>query len=74
MNKSNTQSKQLVGFFPSFSNLAETGRAVMIAKRYKELGGNVETPKQEIPTIGWHAHLLDPDGNIIGLFQELPKE
>ena len=31
--------EQLVGFFPSFSNLAETGRAVIIAKRYKELGG-----------------------------------
>lgn len=33
--------KKLVGFFPSFSNLAETGRAVLIAKHYKELGGNV---------------------------------
>jgi len=31
--------KPLVGFFPAFFNLAETGRAVLIAKRYKELGG-----------------------------------
>ncbi len=30
----------LVGFFPLFYNLAETGRAVSIAKRYIELGGN----------------------------------
>lgn len=41
MSKSYPQLEQLVGFFPSFSNLAETGRAVMIAKRYKELGGRV---------------------------------
>jgi len=31
----------LVGFFPLFYNLAETGRAVLIAKRYVELGGKV---------------------------------
>ena len=31
--------KPLIGFFPLFYNLAETGRAVLIAKRYKELGG-----------------------------------
>jgi UDP-N-acetylglucosamine:LPS N-acetylglucosamine transferase len=29
----------LVGFFPSFCNLAETGRAVMIAKQFRDLGG-----------------------------------
>jgi len=40
MNKQPSKNNQLVGFFPPFSNLAETGRAVMIAKRYKELGGN----------------------------------
>lgn len=33
--------KPLVGFFPLSYNLAETGRAVMIAKRYKELGGDI---------------------------------
>jgi UDP:flavonoid glycosyltransferase YjiC (YdhE family) len=41
MNKNQTKSKKLVGFFPSFLNLAETGRAVVIAKRFRELGGNV---------------------------------
>ena len=29
----------LIGFFPLFYNLAETGRAVLIAKRYLEQGG-----------------------------------
>ena len=31
--------KPLIGFFPLFYNLAESGIAVLIAKRYKELGG-----------------------------------
>jgi len=43
-------------------------------EKVKDLGGRVEVSKKEIPTIGWYAHLLDPDGNIIGLFQELPKK
>ena len=33
--------KPYVGFFPLSFNLAETGRAIMIAKRYKKLGGKV---------------------------------
>ena len=40
MSKSKTQGeKPLVGFFPLFYNLAETGRAVLVAKRYEALGG-----------------------------------
>ncbi len=31
--------KPVVGFFPLFYNLAETGRAILVAKRYMELGG-----------------------------------
>lgn len=34
-----SDSLPLVGFFPLFYNLAETGRAVLVAKRYIELGG-----------------------------------
>ena len=37
--KSSKNKKPLIGFFPLFYNLAETGRAVIIAKRYIELGG-----------------------------------
>jgi len=33
--------KSLVGFFPLFFNISETGRAVLVAKRYQELGGKV---------------------------------
>ncbi len=37
----NYNKKPLVGFFPLFYNLAETGRAILVAKRYIELGGEV---------------------------------
>jgi UDP:flavonoid glycosyltransferase YjiC (YdhE family) len=37
--KSSSNKKPLIGFFPLFYNLAESGRAVIIAKRYKEFGG-----------------------------------
>lgn len=37
--KSSSNKKPLVGFFPLFYNFGETCRAVLIAKRYKELGG-----------------------------------
>ncbi len=37
--------------------------------RSKGLGGEVAVPKTEIPTVGWFAHLTDPDGNVVGLFQ-----
>jgi len=40
MNKAdNLDEKLLVGFFPLFFNLAETGRAILVARRYMELGG-----------------------------------
>jgi len=38
-------------------------------QRAKDLGGDVAVPKTEIPTMGWYAHLKDPDGNVVGLFQ-----
>jgi predicted enzyme related to lactoylglutathione lyase len=40
----------------------------------KKLGGGVAVPKTEIPTIGWFAHLTDPDGNTLGIFQPLPGQ
>ena len=38
------------------------------------LGGSVAIPKTEIPTLGWFAHVKDPDGNIVGLFQGMEQE
>jgi len=39
MKNRNTNNKPLIGFFPLFYNLAETGHGVLIAKRYMEMGG-----------------------------------
>ena len=41
MKTKNSNDKPLVGFFPLFYNLSETGRAVLVAKKFEELGGNV---------------------------------
>lgn len=39
-------------------------------QRAPQLGGKVAAPKTQIdPKIGWFAHLTDPDGNTVGLFQ-----
>ncbi len=39
--KSNSSSEKIIGFFPLFYNLAETGRAVLIAKEVQKLGYNI---------------------------------
>ena len=43
-------------------------------EKTKELGGEVAVPKTEIPTMGWFAHLTDPDGNLVGLYQIQKQE
>lgn len=35
------------------------------------LGAQVIIPKTEIPQMGWFAWFADPDGNVIGLWQNL---
>lgn len=42
-------------------------------KKAKALGGGVAVPKTEIPGMGWFAHVTDPDGNVVGLFQGRKK-
>ena len=43
-------------------------------QKVEGLGGAVHKAKTEIPEIGWYAVVKDPDGNLLGLFQERPKE
>lgn len=43
-------------------------------EKAKKLGGAVVVKKTEIPTVGWYAHLTDPDGNIVGLLEEVKKD
>ncbi|MFB3879687.1 MAG: VOC family protein [Armatimonadota bacterium] len=43
------------------------------AERAKQLGGQVVMPKSPVPGMGWVAVCLDPDGNMIGLWQTDPN-
>ena len=43
-------------------------------KKIKDRGGKLTVPKTLIdPNMGWFAHLTDPDGNLVGLFQPVRK-
>ncbi|GAB4342400.1 MAG: VOC family protein [Calditrichia bacterium] len=41
--------------------------------RIKELGGKVPNPKQAVPGMGWFAHFLDSEGNLLALWQNDPN-
>ena len=38
-------------------------------EKVKKLGGKIIMPKQEVPTVGWIATAIDPEGNQIALLQ-----
>ena len=52
----------------------EVDRIEPYLEKAEELGGEVTTGKTEIPSLGWYAHINDPDGNIIGIFQYLEND
>lgn len=39
-----------------------------------QLGGKVSVPKSEIPGFGWFAFFIDPAGNNVGLYTEMPQD
>ncbi len=38
-------------------------------KEVEKHGGKAEGEKQEVPSMGWSAYFWDPEGNLMGLFQ-----
>ncbi len=36
------------------------------------LGGTTVSPRQEVPGMGYAAYFRDPEGNVLGLWQNLP--
>jgi predicted enzyme related to lactoylglutathione lyase len=42
-------------------------------KKVTAAGGRVQMPKMEIPTIGWWALFMDPDGIPVVIFEALAK-
>jgi len=41
-------------------------------KSVEQLGGSVVMPKNEIPGMGFTAYFKDPEGNVMGLWENLP--
>ena len=41
----------------------------MHTDRFKNAGGTVTIEKQEVPGFGWSVMGMDPEGNLVGLFQ-----
>lgn len=39
-------------------------------KRVEEAGGTVVIPKTDVFGYGWFAYFRDPDGNVIGLWED----
>ena len=37
--------------------------------KVEKLGGKIVVPKQQVPTVGWIAVAVDPEGNQFGLLQ-----
>lgn len=42
-------------------------------KKVEAAGGKVIRPKQEVPDQGFYALVTDTEGNVIGIWEDLPK-
>lgn len=42
-------------------------------KLVEKAGGKRHTPKQEIMGMGYYAYVTDPDGNVLGLWENMKK-
>ena len=43
-------------------------------QQIQALGGGVMISKHEVPGWGWFSIFTDPDGNVMGIWQDLPKK
>ena len=42
-------------------------------KKIEEAGGKKLTDKKEIPNMGYYAYVSDPEGNVIGIWEDIKK-
>lgn len=42
-------------------------------KKVKEAGGEVAVPKGEVPDMGFYAYVIDTEGNMIGLWEDIKR-
>ncbi len=43
-------------------------------EKVKAAGGSIKMEKMEMSGMGWYAYVDDPEGNTIGVWQEIKKE
>lgn len=43
-------------------------------EKIKAAGGSVLMPKTEVGGMGWYAYVKDPEGNVIGVWQDTKKK
>jgi predicted enzyme related to lactoylglutathione lyase len=43
-------------------------------KDIEKAGGKVVTPKMDMMGMGFYAYVSDPDGNVLGLWEDAPKK
>jgi predicted enzyme related to lactoylglutathione lyase len=43
-------------------------------EKVKKAGGNLIKPKQEIEGAGYYAYVSDSEGNLLGLWEDIPKK
>ena len=58
-----------IGVTP-YVNVADLGEK---EKRIREAGGTIHKSKQEVPRRGWFTIFSDPDGNMLAMWQAVPK-
>ena len=51
-------------------NYINVESVIEYSKKFEELGGKIVMPKSPVPTMGWFAVGIDPEGNCVGLFEE----
>ena len=56
-----------------FLNYVGTPSVDESVAKLEALGGTVVMPKMAIPGMGWSAEFRDPEGNVMGLFEEDPS-
>lgn len=44
------------------------------SRKIEELDGKISESKVEVPSVGWVAFALDPEGNPFGMFEAMPRE
>ena len=43
-------------------------------KKIEQAGGSIVDAKAEVPGMGYYAHVRDSEGNLVGLWENLPEQ